>query len=98
MLFLTVVQYIIYLLNIQLLPHYIHCYVVGDELIVKISDFGLTRAIHNTEFYKIQRPAQFQFRWLAPECILYGIFTLKSDIWWVHTSVVATYHISYNLV
>jgi len=58
---------------------------VGDDLNVKISDFGLSRNVYSTDYYCVQSNVQSQsllpVRWMPPEAILFGKFTAESDVW-----------------
>ena len=55
---------------------------VGENLLVKISDFGLTRDIYSNEYYLISGTEKLlPIRWMAPESITYGRFTHETDIW-----------------
>lgn len=67
--------------------HYVHrdlaarnC-LVGGELTVKISDFGLSRDIYSSDYYRVQSKSLLPVRWMPSESILYGKFTTESDIW-----------------
>ena len=55
---------------------------VGAGLRIKIADFGLTRAVHNKDYYKVGGAVVLPVRWMAPESLLYGLFHLASDIWY----------------
>ncbi|CAG0889848.1 unnamed protein product, partial [Darwinula stevensoni] len=55
--------------------------VVDEGLVVKISDFGLARDIYTCDYYKVEGNRLLPVRWMAPESIMYGKFTLKSDVW-----------------
>ncbi len=54
---------------------------VGDNLVVKISDFGLSRDVYSSDYYRVQSKSLLPVRWMPPESILYGKFTVESDIW-----------------
>ncbi|XP_077557953.1 BDNF/NT-3 growth factors receptor-like [Haemaphysalis longicornis] len=54
---------------------------VGNNLCVKISDFGMSRDIYTCDYYKIRGSRMLPVRWMAPESIMYGKFTLESDVW-----------------
>uniref|UniRef100_T1IN36 Protein kinase domain-containing protein n=1 Tax=Strigamia maritima TaxID=126957 RepID=T1IN36_STRMM len=54
---------------------------VGNNLVVKISDFGMSRDIYTCDYYKIGGSRLLPVRWMAPESIMYGRFTLESDVW-----------------
>lgn len=54
---------------------------VGENLRVKLADFGLARPVHENDCYTLHGPAQLPLRWMAPESIIYGLFSTKSDVW-----------------
>ncbi|XP_037813776.1 tyrosine-protein kinase transmembrane receptor Ror [Lucilia sericata] len=67
--------------------HYVHrdlaarnC-LVGEQLMVKISDFGLSRDIYSSDYYRVQSKSLLPVRWMPSESILYGKFTTESDVW-----------------
>ncbi|XP_056021824.1 insulin-like peptide receptor isoform X4 [Ostrea edulis] len=54
---------------------------VADDLTVKIADFGMTRDIYETDYYRKGGKALLPVRWMAPESLKDGIFTSLSDVW-----------------
>ncbi|XP_011304539.1 high affinity nerve growth factor receptor isoform X1 [Fopius arisanus] len=54
---------------------------VGDDLVVKIADFGMSRDIYTCDYYKIGGSRMLPVRWMSPESVIYGRFTLESDVW-----------------
>ena len=68
------------------LDHFPLCYfhmflLVGKGLSVKLADFGLARAVHDKDYYMVTEGTMLPLRWMAPESIKYGVFTLESDVW-----------------
>jgi fyn-related kinase len=53
---------------------------VGENNIVKITDFGLARAIPN-DLYVAKVGAELPIKWMAPEALKFNLFTMKSDVW-----------------
>ncbi|XP_071101210.1 BDNF/NT-3 growth factors receptor-like [Haliotis cracherodii] len=54
---------------------------VGEGLVVKISDFGMSRDIYTCDYYKIGGSRMLPVRWMSPESVKYGRFTSESDVW-----------------
>ncbi|CAH8497665.1 unnamed protein product [Dicrocoelium dendriticum] len=57
---------------------------VGSDRTVKIGDFGLTRKFTNPEnegYYRFTRNCELPIRWMSPEAVQFGVFSVHSDIW-----------------
>lgn len=48
---------------------------------VKIGDFGMTRPIIESEYYRFTKKGMLPVRWMSPESLSDGLFTAKSDMW-----------------
>lgn len=46
-------------------------------------DFGMTRDIYETDYYRKGGKGLLPVRWMAPESLKDGVFTANSDVWWV---------------
>ena len=53
---------------------------VGPNYLVKIADFGMSKSLYNSHYYRIHGHAVLPVRWMAFECF-YGKFSQKSDVW-----------------
>nr|XP_040040325.1 tyrosine-protein kinase receptor Tie-1 isoform X1 [Gasterosteus aculeatus aculeatus] len=51
---------------------------VGDSLVAKIADFGLSRG---EEVYVKKTMGRLPVRWMAIESLNYSVYTTKSDVW-----------------
>uniref|UniRef100_UPI00358E8962 uncharacterized protein n=1 Tax=Myxine glutinosa TaxID=7769 RepID=UPI00358E8962 len=49
--------------------------------VVKIGDFGLARDIYRFDYYRKGGEGLLPVRWMAPESLQDGIFTIRSDVW-----------------
>uniref|UniRef100_A0A8C4TC02 receptor protein-tyrosine kinase n=1 Tax=Erpetoichthys calabaricus TaxID=27687 RepID=A0A8C4TC02_ERPCA len=54
---------------------------VGNNLLVKIGDFGMSRDIYSTDYYRVGGHTMLPIRWMPPESIMYRKFTTESDVW-----------------
>ena len=48
---------------------------------MKIGDFGLTRDIYASNYYRSDLRGMLPVRWMAPESIVDGLSTAQSDVW-----------------
>ncbi|XP_066477347.1 receptor-type tyrosine-protein kinase FLT3 [Tiliqua scincoides] len=49
--------------------------------VAKICDFGLARDIVNDSNYIVRGNARLPVKWMSPESLFEGIYTIKSDVW-----------------
>lgn len=75
---------------------------VGTGMVVKISDFGMSRDIYASDYYKVEGQAVLPIRWMPPEALLLGKFTVESDVysfgvllWEIYTLALQPYY-GYN--
>uniref|UniRef100_A0A8D3E5K4 Tyrosine-protein kinase receptor n=1 Tax=Scophthalmus maximus TaxID=52904 RepID=A0A8D3E5K4_SCOMX len=54
---------------------------VADDFTVKIGDFGMTRDIYETDYYRKGGKGLLPVRWMSPESLKDGVFTTHSDVW-----------------
>ncbi|XP_035713628.1 macrophage colony-stimulating factor 1 receptor 1-like isoform X2 [Folsomia candida] len=54
---------------------------LADMNTVKITDFGLSRQLHNYAIYKKTKNQALPWRWLSPEALSEMQFSTNSDIW-----------------
>ncbi|XP_078682838.1 proto-oncogene tyrosine-protein kinase receptor Ret-like [Branchiostoma floridae x Branchiostoma belcheri] len=55
---------------------------VGEDLVVKIADFGLTTDIYERGYQRQDAEQKIPVRWMAPERLMReGRYTSKSDVW-----------------
>jgi len=57
-----------------------NCMVAAD-FTVKIGDFGMTRDVYDTDYYRKGGKGLLPVRWMAPESLYDGLFTTSSDVW-----------------
>ena len=53
---------------------------VGNDFVVKLADFGLSRNLYQSNYYRIRCNAILPIRWMASESY-YGKFSEKTDVW-----------------
>ncbi|XP_054263486.1 insulin-like peptide receptor [Macrosteles quadrilineatus] len=54
---------------------------VNQDCVVKVGDFGMTRDIYETDYYRKINMGLLPIRWMPPESLQDGIFTSQSDVW-----------------
>lgn len=53
---------------------------VGANKIVKVSDFGLSRQVGNSQIYMTQTKRKLPIKWMSVEAIFDQVFTTLSDV------------------
>ncbi|XP_060845719.1 fibroblast growth factor receptor homolog 1-like, partial [Rhopalosiphum padi] len=54
---------------------------VTEDFVMKIADFGLARDIQNQEYYRKTTDGRLPLKWMAPEALSRGLYTIQSDVW-----------------
>ncbi|XP_019628266.1 PREDICTED: fibroblast growth factor receptor 2-like [Branchiostoma belcheri] len=54
---------------------------LGKNLVAKVSDFGLSRDIYESEEYVKTTKTKLPLRWMAYESLFYNVYTTQSDVW-----------------
>src|SRR5690242_9556913 len=54
---------------------------LDHNLVVKVSDFGLTKHIMDKTYYRSQTQTHFPIKWMAIESLEHNIYTVKTDVW-----------------
>lgn len=65
---------------------------VGENHVVKVADFGLSRLMTG-DTYTAHAGAKFPIKWTAPESLAYNTFSIKSDVWGEQYMAVLSYYI-----
>ncbi|CAH1243141.1 FGFR1 [Branchiostoma lanceolatum] len=53
---------------------------LGKNLVAKVSDFGLSRDIYESEEYVKTAKSKLPLRWMAYESLFYSVYTTQSDV------------------
>ena len=53
---------------------------VGNDKVVKISDFGLARNVNGDLIYMAKTDRKLPIKWMSPEAIIDEEFTIYSDV------------------
>ncbi|XP_065845429.1 fibroblast growth factor receptor 3-like [Oscarella lobularis] len=54
---------------------------LNKKLVVKVADFGLSRSVNPSSYYRVKSSKKLPIKWLAPECLTDRKFTHQSDVW-----------------
>ena len=53
---------------------------MDNDYSIKVADFGLTRDIYITEYYKSDKLTRLPVKWMSLESLLDNFFSEKSDV------------------
>lgn len=53
---------------------------LDSNMTVKVSDFGLSREIYISDYYR-HKGGKVPAKWMAPESLIDGVFDEKTDVW-----------------
>ena len=71
-------------MNIDL-NHKNRFYRLDYNLMVKVSDFGLTKDVDKRDYYRVETKSKpLPIRWMSLEAIQCGFFSSKSDVVCMH--------------
>ncbi|XP_065203145.1 fibroblast growth factor receptor homolog 1-like [Planococcus citri] len=54
---------------------------VTEDYTMKIADFGLTRNVTDSEYYRKTTEGRLPIKWMAPETLFDNKYSIKSDVW-----------------
>ncbi|XP_028285497.1 ephrin type-A receptor 3 isoform X2 [Parambassis ranga] len=54
---------------------------LGDDLRVCVADFGLSKKIYNSSYYRQRVVIRVPIKWMSIESLSESIYTTKSDVW-----------------
>ncbi|XP_038056081.1 fibroblast growth factor receptor 2-like [Patiria miniata] len=54
---------------------------VGEDMVCKVSDFGLARDVMNIRVYQRESQGPLPMRWMALESLIDDVYTIESDVW-----------------
>ena len=60
------------------------CCTVDQHLTVKLTDFSLVQKLSENGQYRMKDGGTLPVRWMSPESLVYGIYTVHTDCWYVH--------------
>lgn len=53
---------------------------LGDDLRVRVADFGLSKKIYSSNYYRQKAPVRVPIKWMAMESLSESVYTTKSDV------------------
>ncbi|XP_065919834.1 tyrosine-protein kinase receptor UFO-like isoform X2 [Dysidea avara] len=54
---------------------------LDKDMTVKVADFGFSRDVYVSDYYRLKQSTPLPVKWLAPESLYDKVFTPKSDVW-----------------
>lgn len=54
---------------------------LGDDLRVCVADFGLSKKIYSSNYYRQKVAIRVPIKWMAMESLSESVYTTKSDVW-----------------
>lgn len=54
----------------------------NSRALSSLTDFGMTRDIYETDYYRKGGKGLLPVRWMSPESLKDGVFTTHSDVWY----------------
>ncbi|XP_029382825.1 tyrosine-protein kinase receptor TYRO3 [Echeneis naucrates] len=54
---------------------------LGDDLRVSVADFGLSKKVYSSNYYRQKVAIRVPIKWLAMESLSESVYTTKSDVW-----------------
>ena len=57
------------------------CFRLGDDMVIQVADFGLSRDIYERDYYSSDdRKAKLPVKWMALESLEKGLYDTKTDV------------------
>ncbi len=53
---------------------------VDDLLRVKVADFGLSRDVYHSDYYRLTHTARLPVKWMPPESLFRSMYSEKTDV------------------
>ncbi|XP_045919678.1 tyrosine-protein kinase receptor TYRO3 [Micropterus dolomieu] len=54
---------------------------LGDDLKVRVADFGLSKKIYSSNYYRQKVVIRVPIKWMSMESLSESVYTTKSDVW-----------------
>ena len=64
---------------------------MDGNLSIKVADFGLTRDIYETNYYRQSQSGKVPIKWMSPENLHDGISNEKTDVVHIIISIILLY-------